>query len=228
MIQFTYYGMREPLTFADGAEYLVIENPHEFYKTVNGITQAVNGEITEYMLADENGNEYSFSKYADIITDYVTFSVNDKKIISALYKKLNSEIDEDIRAVKFTSAGCNIVDLLDAIILDSEFDLIYDEDIELSDVFKICNLRVNQENTSLLEKTISYIDVKAALQRLKMIVFVNASGYYTGSDLENMLKHCRYKKINVLFIESTISNNIPLKTARIIDNDLCEFTIAVE
>ena len=227
-MKFVYYGLQEPLRFENGVEYLVIEKPDEFFNLVSNITHAINGEITEIVLTDEKGDEYSLSKCADIITDYVSFSPNDKKIITALHKKLQAEFNEEVLSETLADAIRNIMKLLDGIIIDSDFDLVYDESIELSDLFKICNLRINQDYTTLLEKIISYIDVKTALQRLKILFLVDAGGYFTKKDLDELSKHCRYKKVNLMFLESTIRKNIPKETARIIDADLCEFTIAIE
>lgn len=227
MITLAHFDWQTPIEFDKNLQCLIIENPECFYETVNKLNKAIGGEDCGFILTDERQKEFTISKSVDMICDYVALSLNDKKILTPLYKKLQTEYTEYDLEREFVELQGQGMRLLDSIIFRSDFDLIYGDGITISDLFKVFDLRVNDEYNSPIEKIVSYVNVKSSLSNVKLLILVNASCYFNKEELNEIAKHCEYKKIAVLLIESAVKSDLPCEKVRVIDRDLCEFTLAI-
>jgi len=223
MIYLSHIKFAEPIVFDDKNNVLVIENPNEFASLISELTRQAETDDGNFTLFDEKQKEYKLSAYADIMIDFISFSVNDKKIINAVYKRLQSDFMARGNYGAFAEVNEKVFQLLDEIIVNSEFDLTYDE-ADFPGLMKLYGVQFNEEYDSLIEKIVAYFDALKILRQVKIIVLVNARSYFSESDIEALYKHFDYQKINVLTIESRIPEKIlPCEEVRVIDRDLCEF-----
>ena len=218
--------LNEPLECGDKAQILVIENPKEFRRWTEEIKKQISTGEGGFTVYDEKQKEYAFSSACDVIVDYIGLTLNSKKIISGIYKRIENEYMKYGNYEKLSSANEKVYDLLDEIIFMSDFELEYETKTDVSGYMKLFNMKVKEEYDELKEKIVSYIDLMSEFQGLKIIIAINLKSYMDEKETEEIYKHCLYKGIGVLDIESRVPETVsPNEKVRVIDKDLCEFRL---
>lgn len=192
------------------------EYSFEFFKQSLGVKG-------NYILGDDS-KLYSIDKHAEIITDIFNISVNERKIINKLYKKL--ELISEEKFQEETNHILNLIrDLIENLNTESDFSLDYDEEKGFSELLKLFGVQIHEDYADLLEKIINFIDVNVDLLATKLFCFINLSLFLTNEELSLLYRHIKLNEIGVLFIESSYGKKITDETVIIIDKDQCEIVL---
>lgn len=166
----------------------------------------------------EDEKEYDLNKNGLVLINPYYLELNDKKIISALYKKierlLNEEEKESIRAIER-----NLLEILSNISVDLDTPIDYDENVEFSKLLSSINVRIKEpEEKEYLDILIAYIKAYQELYKTKLIITFALSYVLTDSELTMLEKELQYNELVLIDI-------IPLRkmedTLCIIDKDWC-------
>lgn len=211
-----------PLTLTENyVQLLIIENPAEFYKTVTSLLCIMEGGSGEFVFS-RSGKEISAEKTGCMVSDLFVFTPNDKKILTLLYKKLTDSALSSVNLLTFNELNTKILQFIENITYQLPFDLNYAE-LHPADCFKAVGLKFNEENESLLEKIICYINLSVELRETEFFVFVNLKSVLGDKDLRALYKHCRLEKVGLLIVEnSKVRSLLENEHAVIITDDLCE------
>lgn len=202
----------------------VIENPVEFYRKAMEIKRQCDGENGGFILIDDE-KEKDFSKNVEVITDILSIEMNDKKILNALYKKLEGNFCNSELVVSLNSVNANAEALLQGLFSTVDISL-STKTACISDYLKIFDVKIEKTYDTFIEKIICYVNILAELKRTEVLTFVNARGFFSDSDLKLLLEHCEKEKIYLLFIESNICRELnEFEKATVITNDLCEIVV---
>lgn len=200
---------------------LCLENPKEYYKTVNEFIAAFRGEISEFTFW--NGEEViSAEKAGEILTEIFSFELTDKKIISLLHKRLLCDSNESDLICKFQKVKAENEKFLLELFASEEFALEYNE-FTVEALLKICNVRPEKNYSTLLDKIICYLNIFAELKGVSNFVLVGLKNVLDDDELHLLYHHCRLHKLSLLLIEcGKIRPLLAEERAIIITDDLCE------
>lgn len=222
MIKVAHPHIETPMFLSSENPLVVtIENPKEYYNCVCSLAEAFNGGESDFTFWEEN-KQVKAAEKGDFVIDNFSFSVCDKKIINLLYKKLQNNFfrsDFMLNLNKLNSIAENFLfDISDTV----DFPLVYDE-LTLESIFKAVQIKPAENYDSLLEKTVSYINVLVELKNIDFMVFVGLKGVLSNEELQKLYYHCELKKVALLIIECYKSRPM-LKNEKgiIITEDLCE------
>ena len=198
---------------------LVIENRKAMIDIVGDLITQSRGGDGEFVLSD-NGKELKVDKTMDVIINPFDINLNNKKIQTALYKRLEEVANDYIQ--KKEELNSAIVNLLDEI-LEADTDTCYDFDFEFSwnDLFKLYNIRIVEDNESILELIVEYIKIVSCYLGIKIITFVGLDMFFNSDELDYIITQASYCKVNLLFISAWELNNSSKSNICIIDNDKC-------
>ena len=114
------------------------------------------------------------------------------------------------------------MNLLDEI-LEADTDTCDDFDFEFSwnDLFKLYNIRIVEDNESILELIVEYIKIVSCYLGIKIITFVGLDMFFNSDELDYIITQASYCKVNLLFISAWELNNSSKSNICIIDNDKC-------
>ena len=88
MIRLSHINVETPMVLDSNSPLtLAVENPGEYYTFVNELSDAFNGEESEFSFWSDDVRILP-EKSGDIILSPFFFDATDKKIIALLYKKL--------------------------------------------------------------------------------------------------------------------------------------------
>lgn len=216
----TYFS--EPIKFLENnINILVVENPILFSKMIKGFLQQYNGEDGDFILS-KNFEIIDIPTNIEIITDVFNLDFNNRKIRNKVYTLLQNasvnEIFEDSQ-----NLYNNINEYLSKIVQYCDYPLHYNSNIDLINIFKSCDLKIDISNSNILEEIVNYILLYKNIFNVELFVFVNLKCVLSKAQLLELYKTILYQKINILLIESNVKDVLKqYENLRIIDNDMCE------
>lgn len=220
-IKVSHVHLETALTISpDAVQVLIIENPDEFYFTVESLDKQLNEGDGEFVFT-KNGESFSPSKSGIMLCDLFHFDLNDKKILNLLYKKLETNVFGEKLPYFYKTNSINTA-FIEDIAYTVPFLLEYDEPQPL-DYFKALNLKFAKTYTSLEEKIICYVNALIELKKCEFFIFVNLKSVLSDEKLLQFYNHCQKEQVGILLIESKKQrNSLPSEKTIIITNDLCE------
>lgn len=221
-MRLTYPLFETPILFSEGkVNVIVIENQRAFFEFVLALSDKENGIESDVILS-KNFEEERFDKIADVVTDVVSLDCNNKKVMSKLYGKMSEIAFEDGNYTLTMDIAGRISEYLLNIIQDLPCGVIFDENIDLSQLFKSVALRIDTDSKNILEKLCDYIEVMNEFCKTELFVFSNLKSYLNSEELIQFYKFCEYKKVYLLLVENVVRERLEMENVKIIDNDLCE------
>lgn len=198
---------------------IYIENKDILSRFIQDIIHQINGNVNSFII-EENEKSINFTKYVECIISPFLLDVNNKRIITKLYKELN-EYAVDNLIDKTVEINSMILKYLDNLTCNQVYPLEYEVDINVIDILKMYNVRIAVEETTLAENMLNYIKFMKRICGLKVFFLINIKQYFKQEDMLCIYKECLYEKINLILVESSYNNSYDYEKAWIIDNDLC-------
>lgn len=176
----------------------------------------------KFVLSNEE-KEIKLSKKVEIILDFYSLDINNKKIITKVYNKLKEISTEEDMYVETGKINSEIVRYVDKIVDISDYPLEFSIDIDIVDLFKMANVKFLKDYTSELDRICDYISVVNEITGKDIFIFVNFRDFFELEELEEFYKFAAYKKIFLIMLENE-ANNVcnEFEKVFVLDKDLCE------
>ena len=178
---------------------IIIENRkilHDFEKYLFNEFEGNN----DYLLLMDNNKIVDHKKNIYFLSNFYDMDVNNKKNLLALYKQIKVNHNDELKEM-FEQLTSNINDFFEFINFESEFDLTFDSNILIDDVLKLGDLRFNNENDSLFNSFISYLEIINNLFNINVFVVEELHKYFSNDDLIKAMNELKYHGIILINIE---------------------------
>ncbi len=176
----------------------------------------------KFVLSNEE-KEIKLSKKVEIILDFYSLDINNKKIITKVYNKLKEISTEEDMYVETGKINSEIVRYVDKIVDISDYPLEFSIDIDIVDLFKMANVKFLKDYTSELDRICDYISVVNEITGKDIFIFVNFRDFFELEELEEFYKFAAYKKIFLIMLENEVNNVCnEFEKVFVLDKDLCE------
>lgn len=207
------------ITFKENqVNVVVIERPEDMTYFIAELKKQCENMAGECMLYEED--PLNISKYVQILIDYFSLDINDKKVISKIYNELKNNAQNYI--IEKNEINSKIIQLLDQLIRNSLYDnLSFELDFDWNNIFKIYNLRISNNFNSLIEKLIEYIKILSSLKICSILCCVNLKSYLSIEELRYLYEMASYYKISLLLIESHEYEKLSSESVLVFDKDRC-------
>ena len=200
---------------------LIAESPREYYKLVTEMAKALDGDPSDFSFWSDS-ERIKPDKCGEMLLNVLSFDLSDKKIVSLLFKKLQSNYLDIGLLAELNKINAGVGVFLQELFGTVDFALDYDE-LTIEDLLKACAVKPSKAYESLLEKIVCYINVFIELKNIEFFVFVGLKDVLTDDDLKLLYDHCALKKVGLLLIERFKERPLLAEEqAIIITDDLCE------
>ncbi len=162
-------------------------------------------------------DEKSISTYGLVITNPFEIDLNEKKIITAIYKKIQSKFtDEQLGYIhKIEEYSFK---LFDEILEDEDFHLEYNEAVDITKLFSNYNISFpNIEYSNYLELFSTYCKLNAMYNKTKIVISFGISNLLTKEELD--LLNVEFELNDIVLLDVIFDNSD--KTYLNIDEDWC-------
>lgn len=220
-IQLAHVHLETQLTISeDYVQLLIVENPTEFYHMVSDLDGQFDGREGTFIFSMD-GQIVPAIKYGAMVSDLFHFDLNDKKLLTLLYKRLESVAFGD-KISFFNDLTSKTVAVLEEFFISVPFALEYDEP-QPSDYLKASGVKFAKVYETLEEKLVCYINALIELKQCEFFVFVNLKSVLSDEKLGQIYAHCRAEQVGLLLMEDGKRRQLlPCEKAVIITEDLCE------
>lgn len=201
---------------------LVIENPSLMREVIGNLVRQIQGDDGKFILS-EGSKTLSLAKNASIIIDFFAVTLNERKVLTKLYDRLTElSVSEDFY-LRTNDIRCRIEEYTNDILFASDLTLAYDDSFKMQEFFKFLGIKFEDNEATLLERLLAYVELCASFLGLKLVVCVNLNAFLSKDELEDLYNQIKYYNINLLLIEHKFTrSSLPQEHLLVIDEDLCE------
>lgn len=204
----------------DKIRTIVIENQHMFYNMISDIRSQLDGNKGEVVLSEDH-IPLDMRKAADLLTQFVPFTVNQKELITKLYAALKKKAVDEKMYQYTQEIYRGIGEYLYKLIEDeeNELDITIPEDI--TGILKAFDVRFDDSEMTLPEKLLEYMLSTNEFKGERLFITVNLRSYLTDKETEELFQSLLLKKIRLMCIESADHPRLINEEVIIIDKDMC-------
>lgn len=215
--------LESPIRFEeDCVQVLILEHPFMMRKFVSELCAALGGE--------ENGCQLYWdlepvllSKYLEVVFNPIQVEINNRKVLSALYQQLKEQAYDETMYVKTQAFLGQFETYISALTSASEEALTFTPEFDWSALFKLVNVKVEEDADSMLERIQGYISWTSRVLGKTVFAFINLKSFLTDEELKMLYTFCLYEKVYLFLIESAdVRKRLVGERTRVVDCDFCE------
>lgn len=218
MIRFRSTFFQFPIDLEPGdIASLIIEN-RKLYK---GFSDALDyGEENSFSLF-EDGKEKPLKKHLVVTRDLLTLDPNSKKILTAIYKKIDRTALTPERREKFDKINQAIAELLEDFASDFEGQVTFNDQISLTQLLGHFDFKFDYDESSFLMSLISYLRAWREAMDLKLAITYDLFAYLEEEEISLLKQELGYIGLCLIDIDHHDMKHDGVKRF-VIDKDLCE------
>ena len=204
---------------------LEIENKRYFYRVVNDLYMASNGNISDdIVLLDKNDKEINISNKLKIFLNFFDFGLTDKKYTNDISKYIANNITDENKELLAKQYN-KIISIYKKILNDIDLPLIIDSEISIENITKIMKININSSK-DLLSNLFILIDLENLFHTKNILVFINLKQYLINEEIEELYKYSIYNEVQLILIDSqSYGTTLSQEKKLIIDENLDEFML---
>lgn len=178
-----------------------IEFPELLLNYITELQEQVIGNEGKFVLSDEN-EILSFKKDVSLILSPLEIDHNDKKFINELFKEIKDIVQSGELYENYVFVKSELVKLMERISESNDYPLQYSEELEVSSLLKMMQVKFDFQDTNYFERLITFVQLSQRLLRKKLLIFVNLSSFLSENQLVELEKIAKYEQIKILLINS--------------------------
>jgi CRISPR-associated protein Csn2 len=178
--------------------FIQFDNANQMYEFGLDINKEKNED--DFSIFGKDEQTLKFANSVCVITDIFALDINDKKILTKLYKKIQADFgdeDDKIYASEKTIREASLK-LLEFINEKVNLPLTYDDDFELTELFKLFNLKINFNSNELIFNITNYIEIMLEFHEYKIFVIPFITNILSAEDLKKLLEFFSEKELYIL------------------------------
>ncbi len=203
---------------------LEVENP----KVFNGILSDFYVSTYPYNeLAVESDKGLLLAKDIFCLIDLYNFDLQNKLIISKLYKYLDKYITENtMLRLKYDQAFREFSNAIHMLLSDIDVDFDFQQTNEVKNALSLINLMINVGDNAIVDRLLQFIKISSEMNLYKIIVLVNAKAFFTSEELKILYKQSLYYKIPLILLENHNCDNLLENEQKLfVDENFCDIII---
>ena len=197
----------------------VIEKEDLYLKVARDLFCQSKGEGGEIILS-ENDSILKISNSVELITDFVGFEPDNKKILSKISKMLESDLQQGDHYYAVMELLTKIEQLMDDVSERFPFSLSF-EGINIGALIKMTSPRIIDDSDSDIMHIYNYMETIREVLGERLFVMVGMRGYFSDQDMQAFVNNVVSHKYQVLLLECRESALLDNERRMILDNDIC-------
>lgn len=198
----------------------VIENKSLYLRVLKDIYYQTMGKSGEIILSEDSA-VLSISGNIELITDFVTFEPNNKRLLGRVNKMLEEELNDG----ELFGETMDVITRIERLIYKATdsfpFDLSLDG-ITTSNLIKMVSPKIIDDSESEIEKVLNYMEIVREILGNRLFVMVGMRSFFSNEEMQGFIDTVLSHKYNVLLMESSENDILNGEKRLILDNDICE------
>lgn len=201
-----------------------IKNTRYFSNVIGILNDKINGlESSEIFLLDSNNEELKINKECHLVLDLFNIEYNSKNILNKIYEQIERNVNNN-QDYEIENLLLKMRNYLIQEINELPFEFVMKNEIEVSEILKLFNLKIDKENyQTILEKVEILIDILVTLGVAKILIIPNLKLYLSEEELVELYKYSMYNDIKLILIERTNLNKLEYEQTITIDENFYDY-----
>lgn len=199
---------------------LICESPNIYNELIVALYNACNNNYSSFVLSN-NSEIMDFTRNCEIIFNPFQIDINNKKNIDKLYLELSNTINEHDLYIDKNTLISSIIKYINKLSLLSDYNINFIEDIDFKNILKIANVKLESNESNLVESLYDYMNITNKLQGERIYIFINLKTFITLEQVAKLYKSVIYNKFKIVLFENFDRKTIENEKKIIIDNDGC-------
>lgn len=198
---------------------LIIEHPAVLYQFVENMYNQINGEEGNIIISEDN-TLMKISKKVDLITSFIPFEINEKRLLSKIAAVLENEA---VNETNYLST-MDLLRRIEVYIIELSEMLpcgISLSTVNVSSLIKMCGIKIEDTGNNKVETILQYMLLVRELLDDKLFILVNFRQFFSTTDVQAFIDTVIAHKLSVLLIEGKEFETLDCERKIIIDKDLC-------
>lgn len=220
MIMVNFDFLSEPICFENNhINVLCIENPKLFRNVYSAF---ISGETEEnHIIFSENYAPFKSKGNICVLDDYFRITYTNA-IIKKLYEQIDKYCNDELQKETYQLKS-HLVNYTELITKNFDYDFEFDYDVNLTEIFKLMNLKPISDGYDVLNTLVDHILILNKYAPPKCFVLLNLHLYFSEEELSLFCKDVADNHINLLIIENKkFFDKNEYENVIIYDNDFCE------
>lgn len=200
---------------------LVVESQKFFREILLDIKSQTEGCNGNTVLSDE-GVTLSFSKYAEIITDFLSFDINRKELLTRVVSALEKEAYSETNFMQTQELLSSVESYIDTLAFEYSCDIVPTK-IHMSGILKSAGILIQCDSKDPLDMLLDYMELVREFDHDKLFITVNLRSYYNDETILKFMETVLAHDYKVFMIENKDYPVLAKEKRRTVDEDLCEF-----
>ena len=197
----------------------VIENKNLYLKVAKDIYCQSKGESGDIKLSD-NDELIKISNSVEMITDFIGFEPDNKKIITKSCKMLETDLQQGEYYYSVMELLSKIEQLMDDASAQFPFSLMFDG-ISIAALIKMASPKPVDDSDSEVMHIYNYMEMVREVLGERLFVMVGMRDFFSDADMQVFVNNAVSHKYRVLLLESRESVLLDNERRMILDNDIC-------
>ncbi|MCL2079349.1 MAG: type II-A CRISPR-associated protein Csn2 [Oscillospiraceae bacterium] len=200
---------------------LVIESPFLWRKVLQSFRNQFERGF-EYARAYDGTTELNFTANAEIIYSPIDINANRSRLLTKLYKALTVDGISGEQLEKTYSLKRDIRNYFEQFLCDYDFDLVYNDDFDMTSLFKVIGIRFNEASNDVLNNLLEYMLCVQTFDGDKVFILIGLSDYMSSTEKEKFHETVLAKEVKLFLLDRALYERSRLEKIVVIDDDLCE------
>ena len=199
---------------------LIIENQKVMYQFITEIYNAINSSDTSIIFSEDD-KIIKASGRVELITTFVPFVINEKRLINKVIGLLQEEALNELHYNETMELLSKIERYVSKLSASLPYD-IETSGLDALSLIKMCGITIYDDSISDIERVFHYMKIVRDLLGDKLFIFVNIGSFFDENDVKSFSAMVVVHGFNVLLIDNKeydFGTSVIKKL--IIDKDLC-------
>lgn len=201
---------------------LCIESQKKFREFIGELKIQMEQGQGRFVLS-EDGKELELNKHLELIVNLFALDFNQKKILNRIYSHLEKYAREEDLYLETCRIQTALNSYMEQLGCGFDYPLHYSDEISISNLCKLMDLKIDMEYDSFLEQLADYMTIIHELFGCRCFVFVNLKSFLSTEELKELHRFVGYKKLFLLLLENNDTDcREAFEDYFLWDQDLCE------
>ncbi len=181
-------------------------------------------EETEALTFFDSDRKLKLDSEVDLQTDLFSLTLNQKKLITWLHKKILKENSNSETMFNFNKLKETILSWLNELKTSTLIDFDYLEDLENTDILKLMKVQFKEKEETLFDRFTNFLDTILEVKKVKLLFVSFLHAYFSEAEIMQIKNICEEGELTLVSLEKDkpkfINGNI--KVIKYFNGDVLE------
>lgn len=185
---------------------IILNDLNELYHFQKELVGQINGEEGRFMIFDGE-KPLKIESQVEYIYNILMLTLNNRKAINYLYKQITTEVGKIDSLLRYEELKKSIIEFLSLLKKETLMDFSFNEDLDLTDILKVFDVKFSEHEDTPIQLLIRYIDLILTLTKTKVFFISFALYLFNETEINELIQYAIQHDIYLIFVEKELPKN---------------------